>query len=55
MREKGVLQPASTQNIQMMRTEPCEGGGLGKDGVDVGEEGDGVDGGGNCGMRYFIN
>ena len=25
MREKGVLQPASTQNIQMMRTEPCEG------------------------------
>ncbi len=30
------------------------GDGVGEDGVDVGEVGDGVDGGGNCGMRYFI-
>jgi len=31
------------------------GGGVGEDGVDVGEVGDGVDVGGNSGMRCFIN
>jgi len=31
------------------------GGGVGEDRVDVGEEGDGMDGGSDCGMCYFIN
>jgi len=31
------------------------GGGVGEDGVDVGEVGGGVDGGGKSGMHCFIN
>ena len=31
------------------------GGGVGGDGVEGGEECNGVDGGGRCGMRCFIN
>lgn len=31
------------------------GGGVGGDGVDVGQEGDGVDEGSNCGMHCFIH
>jgi len=38
-----------------IRTLGGGGGGVGEDGVDVGEVGGGVDGGGNNGMRFFIN
>ena len=49
--------PRNTGNLIVLTipTFGGGGGGVGEDGVDVGEVGGGADGGGNNGMHYFIN
>ena len=49
--------PLNTGNLIALAIPTLGGGGGGvcEDGVDVGEVRDGMDGGGNCGIRCFIN